>query len=238
LVEPSAEGCQVLKAAKPSSNFLARCKMETPFPHTFLIHLPDRTDRLRSIKKEFAEWPVSIEQVTGVKKTPGWKGCTQSHRKCIQLAQERDYPWVLVVEDDCKLEERAFERFVPILEFLWTRKDWDIFNGGMCYLNKDSVSIVNKDLSIAQAKGVCTQFVLFPKRSYKKILSDLSPIEPIVRIDEYYKDNFDHIWTVHPFLTTQRNDRSSITGTRVSKSNTFRQGQRAIKRRLKKTRKN
>ena len=209
---------------------------EAPFPPTFVINLPNRRDRLGYIKKEFAEWPVPIERVEAVQKKPGWKGCTQSHRKCIQLAYDRGYPWVLLVEDDCKLAEGAIQRFTSLLPFLWKRKEWDMFNGGMCFLNDKSVSIVsiiNKETSIVNAKGDCSQFLLFPKRVFQKILADLSPTDPIARIDQYYKDNYEQMWTIDPFLATQRNDRSSLSGKITRFQTWFQQSQEALVRGLK-----
>ena len=183
-----------------------------PFPPTFYINEKKRKDRIKHIKEDFKDWPVPLRRVEAVKLSPGWKGCTQSHRKIVQLARDRNYPWVLCLEDDCKLEKDALARFQKVLEYLWTNKDWDIFNGGVSYMG-NQFKIIEKDIPILQVSGTGTQFILLHKRSYAKILADLSPTDPIVSIDNYYKDNFPpRYFVTYPHIATQINGMSSIDG--------------------------
>jgi GR25 family glycosyltransferase involved in LPS biosynthesis len=183
-----------------------------PFPPTFYINEKHRKDRIRHIKKEFANWPVPLHRVEAVKLSPGWKGCTQSHRKIVQMAHDRDYPWVLCLEDDCKLEKDALERFQKVIEFLWSNKDWDIFNGGVSFVGGE-FKIIEEKIPILQYSGTGTQFILLHKRSFAKILADLSPTDPIVSIDNYYKDNFPpRYFLTYPHIATQINGMSSILG--------------------------
>jgi len=183
-----------------------------PFPPTFYINEKKRKDRIKHIKEDFKDWPVPLRRVEAVKLSPGWKGCTQSHRKIVQLARDRNYPWVLCLEDDCKLEKDALARFQKVLEYLWTNKDWDIFNGGVSFMG-NQFKIIEKDIPILQVSGTGTQFILLHKRSYAKILADLSPTDPIVSIDNYYKDNFPpRYFVTYPHIATQINGMSSING--------------------------
>ena len=183
-----------------------------PFPPTFYINEKKRKDRIKHIKEDFKDWPVPLRRVEAVKLSPGWKGCTQSHRKIVQLARDRNYPWVLCLEDDCKLEKDALARFQKVLEYLWTNKDWDIFNGGVSFMG-NQFKIIEKDRPILQVSGTGTQFILLHKRSYAKILADLSPTDPIVSIDNYYKDNFPpRYFVTYPHIATQINGMSSING--------------------------
>ena len=183
-----------------------------PFPPTFYINEKKRKDRIKHIKEDFKDWPVPLRRVEAVKLSPGWKGCTQSHRKIVQLARDRNYPWVLCLEDDCKLEKDALARFQKVLEYLWTNKDWDIFNGGVSFMG-NQFKIIEKDIPILQVSGTGTQFILLHKRTYAKILADLSPTDPIVSIDNYYKDNFPpRYFVTYPHIATQINGMSSING--------------------------
>ena len=73
--------------------------------------------------------------------------------------------------------------------------------------------IIEKDIPILQVSGTGTQFILLHKRSYAKILADLSPTDPIVSIDNYYKDNFPpRYFVTYPHIATQINGMSSING--------------------------
>ena len=113
-------------------------------PPTLYINVKERTDRVDHMEKEFRNWPVPVERVDAVKLSPGWKGCTQSHRKVIQIAKERGYPWVLYLEDDCKLTPDALRRFQQMLPLLWATKDkWDIFYG--CVVDVKKQKLISED---------------------------------------------------------------------------------------------
>jgi GR25 family glycosyltransferase involved in LPS biosynthesis len=58
------------------------------FPSTLVINLDKRVDRWNEIQRMFGEWP-SLERVSAVEETPGWKGCAKSHIKSINLAKQR-----------------------------------------------------------------------------------------------------------------------------------------------------
>jgi len=183
------------------------------FPPTFVINMKGRKDRMQKIKKEFEGWPVPLRRLEAVKMSPGWKGCTQSHRKIIQKAYNRDYPWVLCLEDDCKLEKDAIERFKKILEFLWSNKTWDLFNGGIYNVReygREEPKVINSDLSIIEIGGSAANFILIPKRSYSKILKDLDPHNPTHIIDLYYPYLFQKFWVTYPPLATQLPSYSNI----------------------------
>ena len=107
------------------------------FPPTLVINLDSRQDRMSEFTQEFRNWPTSVERVSAVKYSPGWKGCAASHLKCVKLAKERKYTWVLVVEDDCTLTPGASKQFQAVLPYLWQNRDrWDIFYGGVTHIKK------------------------------------------------------------------------------------------------------
>jgi GR25 family glycosyltransferase involved in LPS biosynthesis len=86
--------------------------MEINFPPVFVINLEDRKDRWAEIQESFRNWPVQLERIDAVRASPGWKGCFESHKKVVQLAKDKGYPWVLVLEDDCMpCSETSFTQF-------------------------------------------------------------------------------------------------------------------------------
>jgi glycosyl transferase family 25 len=177
------------------------------FPPTLLINLDNRTDRLQEIQQDFHSWPVPIERVSAVKRTPGYKGCSLSHLKCIQIAKDRNYPWVLILEDDCMLMTNAKERFQAILPYLWTnRSKWDMFNGGITALSKHT--IIDRNRKIFQVNGYAANFYVVHSSVYDRLLGN-HPVEPTEPIDVYYDKNF-RIWTIVPYLAKQRPSRSDI----------------------------
>lgn len=68
--------------------------------HTLYINLETRTDRLNHVKKELEKMKINGERINAVKTTDGAIGCTLSHIRCLELAKERQYPHVFIIEDD------------------------------------------------------------------------------------------------------------------------------------------
>lgn len=68
------------------------------------INLDDRKDRRTHMETLLAQTlgvpHDRFERVAAVRDTPGWKGCAQSHVKAVELALERRYRYVCILEDD------------------------------------------------------------------------------------------------------------------------------------------
>ena len=186
------------------------------FPPTLFINLDSRTDRLNEITQEFTGWPIRIERVSAVKHTHGWKGCAESHMHCVRLAKERNYPWVIIVEDNCILRPTAKEaaaQLRSLLPFLWAnRTEWDIFYGGTTFLTEHK-RIPHSPFF--QVKGFAAHFCLIHQVTYDKILSTYPHTKAI---DVFYSENF-RIWTTTPFFARQRPGVSDITGNPVDDYN-------------------
>ena len=185
-------------------------KTTIPFPPTLLINLDKRTDRMEEINTEFKDWPVPVERVSAVEHKPGWKGCSASHLKCMRIAKERNYPWVVILEDDCILTPNALRRFQSILPFLWATRDrWDVFLGGPTYLG--SHVRISHNPNIHQVYGLKTHFCLLNQNSYNRVLNDHPPTleDYKVQIDVFYAEKY-RLWTMPPFIARQRPSESSI----------------------------
>jgi glycosyl transferase family 25 len=77
---------------------------------TYIINLKHRTDRHQHIVKEITKLEISKFQIVeAVQSDISWKGCFQSHIKCIQLAKENKLPYVLILEDDAIFTDNAIE---------------------------------------------------------------------------------------------------------------------------------
>lgn len=100
-------------------------------PKIFVINLPHRVDRLESIKNELARMGVldKMEIVEGVVidvGALGTAGVAEARARCLDLAQERGYEMIMILEDDCKFLVDK-ERFHNEIEtFLNTApSDWN-----------------------------------------------------------------------------------------------------------------
>ena len=67
----------------------------------FYINLSERTEKnkhtIEQLKRFGISKPNRFEAITH---EIGIVGCVKSHIKCIELAKERDYPFICIFEDD------------------------------------------------------------------------------------------------------------------------------------------
>jgi glycosyl transferase family 25 len=79
--------------------------------YCFYINLDRRQDRRIQVEETLTTLGIQGERFTAIAREPGGIGCTQSHIAVLKLARERNYPSVLIFEDD--------------FEALVTKEVWD-----------------------------------------------------------------------------------------------------------------
>ena len=144
--------------------------MTPPFPEVLVINLDHRTDRWAELEvcKAADMTPV---RVPAVQMSPGWHGAGYSHLKCIRMAKERELPWVLILEDDATFTPEAIHRFRELLPYLWENRDkWERFNGGPTFPPDPVFRLLNKEMKLMYARGLCSHFNLLHSGSYDVIL--------------------------------------------------------------------
>ena len=189
------------------------------FPPILVINLDTRQDRWAAIQTSFSSWTEAeakaspLERVSAVKSAKGWMGCRDSHIKCINIAKERGYPWVLVLEDDCLPKPTSFTQFSELLPTLWeSRASWNVFLGGGTSM-ENHVLLQTKP-PLFQVKAYTTHFCLYPAESYDLLIS--VAMARHFPIDFNYRKSPDikQICT-HPFLAIQAPGRSDIESGKI-----------------------
>ena len=157
----------------------------------YIINLEERKDRLEHIKKYFSEY--NIIPVEAIKHIEGYKGCFLSHKKCIQIAKEKNLKYIIVLEDDCLPLENFSKRFENIISFL-----------GPFHIQG---KIENSTENLYKINGgYCMHFVIYNYTSYEYFLDqDIS-----IPIDHTWKNNLQCLFPV-PFIATQVDNYSNIT---------------------------
>lgn len=79
--------------------------------NAFYINLDSRTDRREQFEEECRKMNLEIERFPAITRNPGALGCSYSHRNVVALAKNRNYPYVMIFEDD--------------FEFLISREEFD-----------------------------------------------------------------------------------------------------------------
>lgn len=185
------------------------------YPNTLVINLDQRQDRWNEIQDVFGEWP-SLERISAVEDSPGWKGCAKSHLKCIRLAKERRYPWVLVLEDDCVVKPDSLDRFRGVLPILWERRsEWDIFLGGCTSVK--NIKLMETNPVLFSVTGRTTHFCLINMGAYDKILTGYDFTKDI---DVFYEESI-RLWCTTPYIAVQKAGKSDILNRDVNYSDEF-----------------
>jgi len=193
--------------------------MATPILPMFVINMDTRPERYAEFQESFPDYPIT--RVSGVRAANGDpnRGCCESHFKIVQLAKDRGYPWVLIMEDDCAPFPYFRTEFPKVIADLWkTRDSWDIYNGGPI----KPLGIRRFYNNICYAYGcACTQFMIINCSAYNRILEKAAQWN--IPIDHYY-NNLGLRYTISaPMLTYQTASRSDLQpdGVSAGQSNIF-----------------
>ena len=176
------------------------------FPHILVLNLDERTDRWEQIQDNFKGWPA-LERVQAVKASPGWKGCLKSHINAIKIAKSRNYPWVLVLEDDCVVGKHSLQQFKSLLPSLWERKaEWNVFLGGTTILG-DDITLIQKSPPILKVQAYTAHFCIYNSNVYdlmiEKSITDEKQVDVIIR-------DYATIYCTAPHIAIQRPGKSDI----------------------------
>ncbi len=128
-----------------------------------------------------------------------------SHKKVAELAESKNEPWYVVIEDDAVFTLENWVRFVQLLPVLWElREKWQVFNGGPGRVN--NFEIIHKSPIIFKNQGILTHFLLVNSTGYDIFKRwDTHCAE----IDNYLKDNSSMVST-YPFIAVQDQNPSDI----------------------------
>lgn len=136
----------------------------------YIINLPERVDRLRQIESEL-KWlffDKSHFVVDGIKHARVQTGIALSHMACIQAAKDNQFPYVIIMEDDCifQAKEKTREYVYKALQDL--PDDWEILLGGIY----ESKGLTKYNEYWSKTKEFCAlHFYIVKNTAYDKILS-------------------------------------------------------------------
>lgn len=135
-----------------------------------VINLPERTDRLNRTDREIEKFfgpEKSHFLVSGIVDTPPMKGIARAHMRCIQLAKERDWPYVIIMEDDVRFQSERSRSYADEA-FNNAPDNFDILLAGV-YTNKAGIRPFNSHWQ--PAVDFCgLHFYVVARKAYERIL--------------------------------------------------------------------
>lgn len=199
------------------------------FPPILVINLDDRVDRWEKIQENFRGWP-QLERVSAIRHENGVKGCKLSHLKCLDLASKRNYPWVLVLEDDCVVKPDSLEKFKKLLPSLWVKiESFDVFLGGLTYVNH--VSVIQYNPVLFKANGQTTHFCIYPSTSYEKVSNSIKKSQGPIDL-MYSRNNNIRIFCTYPFIAKQASSYSDLEKKETNYDDIFSSSEHILKKYL------
>ena len=165
---------------------------------TYIINLQHRTDRYNHVINEITKLESSEFQIVdAIKHEIPWKGCLQSHLKCVQLAKNSNIPYVLILEDDVIFTDNAVEILKKTFNELQLYK-WDMFFLGA---NLFSPAYKTSEHLLKLTGAWCAHAYVVHNKFYDTILS----LPPNKEIDNYYGElmNKYNVYMSNPMIAYQ-----------------------------------
>lgn len=146
----------------------------------------------------------------GEKFMPGEIGCTMSHIKVLEMAKEKDWPYLIVLEDDITIAT-DFEKRIKLL-FKLLPADWEhVYLSGKPHLIPNPTSVLFPN--VIKTSGMQqTHSMIIKQSAYDKVIEKLNKFETAT--DDIYTDMITKgcliSYTYYPFVTHANSDYSYI----------------------------
>lgn len=167
---------------------------------TYVINLPERTERLEHIRKQFVGKPeFDVTIVEACEHEVGALGLWLSIRKIINMALINDDDAIIICEDDHEFTKDYSKAY--LLENILAA-----YEEGACYLSGGTAKFQNAMPITANRfwVGHClsTQFTVIFKRFFKQILDE--PYDEKIVADLVYSRLALNKMVLYPFISTQK----------------------------------
>jgi len=158
----------------------------------------------------------------GEKFKPGEIGCTMSHIKALKIAKEKEWPYVIILEDDIILAE-DFEKRIKFL-FRIIPSDWEhIYLSGIPRLGFGFPNLQFMNV-VPSVFTECTHSMIIRNTSYDKVIDYLGKFETTT--DDSYNvliKNGLKSYTFYPFVTYANDDYTYIWDKEVKREHKSKQ---------------
>ncbi|MES2425909.1 MAG: hypothetical protein V4560_03010 [Bacteroidota bacterium] len=167
---------------------------------TYVINLPERTERLEHIKNEFKDKPeFDVQIVEACKHKVGALGLWLSIRKIINMAIANDDDVIIICEDDHQFTADYGKEFL-------IRNIIEANEEGACLLSGGTGKF-NNAIPLTKNRywvGHClsTQFVVIYKEFFQQILDE--PYDKKIVADLAYSRMTGYKMLLYPFISTQK----------------------------------
>lgn len=207
--------CKFYQELSPSY-FLPEDWQNVTIP-TYVINLPERTDRKAYIENQFEgrpEFDVKIMEAYShhVSNVGLWK----SIRQILQLALANEDDVIIICADDHQFTKHYSKEFLFKNIFEAHRQGADVLLGGIGGGTRHSILVSKNRFWVNYF--FCTQFVILYKDIFQKLLDE--PFDDAIIADDAISRLSNHKMVMHPFMSVQKSfNFSDITSQNKSNPN-------------------
>jgi glycosyl transferase family 25 len=165
--------------------------------HIIYVNLDSRTDRNKRILNELSIFdPNKITRVSAVNNVNNpRKGCILSHLKALKLAREKDYPNVLILEDDIVWTENVVKGYEVFKKLLNNPYDVIMLGGTSARFNPTTFAL---DFAYG------THAYLVNKSYYNTIIDEVeklsSIVNPVRNVNDALDIKYSQLQTIHKWF--------------------------------------
>lgn len=191
------------------------------------INLENRPDRKDHVENQLNQLNISYKRFNAIRHQNGAAGCSLSHIKCIQIAQEEGWKNVMIVEDDINfLDFKLFK--TNLNKFLINEPNFDVVL--LAGNNMPPYTQIN-DFCVKVSRCQTTTGYIVNSHYYKTLINNYkegllklmkSPEEHVkYAIDKYWFNlqKKDYWFLITPLSVIQREDYSDIEKKNTNYSN-------------------
>jgi len=188
--------------------------------NAFYINLEERTDRKIHVENQLKNIGIKAERFNAIKLPDGRIGCSMSHLKCLQMAKQRGWDHLLIIEDDIEFTNpqvfvQQFNKFLTLTK----KTDWDVVL--LAGNNMPPYKVV-ADYCVKVTKCQTTTSYLVNSNYFDTLIENIKEgIKLLMRepdshrlyaIDKYWfqLQKKDRWFLITPLTVTQRQDYSNI----------------------------
>ena len=190
--------------------------------HILYINLHKRPDRKDHVEQQLQQLGYTGTRMEAVECVQGAIGCGQSHIQCLEYAQEQNWPYVCIMEDDITFTNPTLFKS-QLRTFLSRVKQWDVLllgtNMGFPFQqHKGYLRVFNAQTTTGYIVKKHYYSVLLDtfKKSVRQLQQEYTPSLYAIDIQWKSLQGAGHWYVLFPLTIVQREDYSNIEETRVN----------------------
>jgi GR25 family glycosyltransferase involved in LPS biosynthesis len=167
---------------------------------TYIINLPERTERREHIQRQFADKPeFDVTVISAIKNENGALGLWLTIRKVIKMAVEKDDDVIIICEDDHEFTNAYSKKHLLTNIFEAYEQGTEILCGGIGGFGQ-ALPITKNRFWISSFFS--TQYLILFRSIFEKILNE--PFDNMVTADGILSTITSNKMTIFPFISIQK----------------------------------